>query len=62
MSAATPDSAYRTRPEHDARRVFSISRREKLRTCGLQPHYGWLESGTDEYEVEEIRQALLDKV
>ena len=41
---------YRTRPEHDARRVFSMSRREKLRTCGLQPHYGWLQNGADEYE------------
>ena len=47
--AAVPSGEYHARPEHDARRVFSISRREKLRTCGLQPHYGWLQNGADEY-------------
>ena len=55
-------SDYSSRPEHDARRVFSMTRREKLRTCGMQPHYGWLEHGTDEYEIKEIAQALADNV
>jgi hypothetical protein len=67
MAAASNSSGFNgvranSRPEHDARRVFSISRREKLRTCGLQPHYGWLENGVDDYDVEEIRGALIEKV
>ena len=28
----------------------------------MQPHYGWLEHGADEYDIKEISQALADNV